>query len=179
MNSTLTKEIPKRNMNCRTNYQIRIPTVRLIDETGKMLGIVSNSEAIRMAQDRELDLVEVDANQRPPICKIMDYGKFMYETAKKEKEARKAGKTLPVKEIQFSPSVDVNDMQIKTRKIREFLEEGHKVRLTMRFRGREMQHTEIGKGLFKSLLTSLEDVSKIEQSTEFTGNTLSSLISRK
>lgn len=164
-------------MNYRLNFQIRVPSVRLIDENGRMVGIVSNNEAQRRAQDAGLDLVEFDPNQRPPICKIINFGKFKYDSEKKEKEARKMSKVLPIKEVQFSPNVDTNDVKIKTRKIREFLNDGHKVKITMRFKGRDLAHVDIGKNTFETIIGGISDVSKIENKTEFTGNTLIVLIS--
>jgi len=159
------------------NLQIRMPTVRLIDETGKMLGILNNSDAQKMAQDKGLDLVEIDPNQHPPICRIMDFGKFKYAEEKKQKELRRINKPMSVKEIQFSPNVDVNDANIKSKKIREFLSEGHKVKISMRFKGRDLAHVDLGKKTFESTLESFKDVSKVENKTEFSGNTLSVLIS--
>lgn len=166
-------------MNYRLNFQIRVPTVRLIDETGRMVGVVSNNDAQHRAQDAGMDLVEIDPNQRPPICKIINFGKFKYESEKKEKEAKKASKTLPVKEIQFSPNVDKNDVEIKSRKIREFIRDGHKVRLTMRFRGRDIQHIDIGRQRFSEIVDSLFDVCKIEQGFNLNSNTLTILLSQK
>lgn len=166
-------------MNYRLNFQIRVPTVRLIDEAGSMVGIVSNNDAQNRARDANMDLVEIDPNQRPPLCKIMSYGKFKYESEKKEKEAKKASKVLPVKEIQFSPNVDKNDIEIKSRKVREFISDGHKVRLTMRFRGRDIQHIDIGRERFNSIVNSLSDVCKIEQDVNLNSNTLAILLARK
>lgn len=163
-------------MNYRLNFQIRIPTVRLIDQNGKMVGIVSNAEAQNKAQMAGLDLVEIDPNQRPPLCKVMNYGKFKYEAEKKEKEAKKMAKTLAVKEIQFSPNVEANDISIKTRKIREFIEEGHKVKITMRFKGRDLAHVDLGKKTFETIVSGIGDVSRVENKTEFTGNTLMVLV---
>lgn len=164
-------------MNYRLNFQIRIPTVRLIDQNGKMVGIVSNNEAQNKAQMAGMDLVEIDPNQRPPICKIMDFGKFKYEVEKKEKEARKMAKTLAVKEVQFSPNVDTNDVNIKTRKIREFIGEGHKVKITMRFKGRDLAHVDLGRKTFEAIVSGIGDVTKVENKTEFNGNTLMVLVS--
>ena len=163
-------------MNYRLNFQIRVPNVRLIDETGRMLGIVTNNDAQHKAQEAGLDLVEIDPNQRPPICKIINYGKFKYESEKKEKEARKISKMLPVKEIQFSPNVDTNDVNIKTKKIRDFIADGHKVKITMRFKGRDLAHVDLGRKTFENIVSSLGDISKTENKTEFTGNTLMVLI---
>lgn len=160
----------------RMNHQIRFPTVRLIDEKGTMIGIVNNNEALIMAQNKGLDLVEIDQNQRPPICKIMDYGKYKYQEEKKQKELRKLNKPSLTKEIQFSPNVDVNDALIKTRKIREFIEDGNKVKIAMRFKGRDLAHVDLGRKTFDDILDGLKDVSKIETKTEFTGNTLMAVI---
>lgn len=163
----------------RLNHQIRIPSVRLLDENGKMIGIVSSYEALKQAQDKGLDLVEIDPNQRPPICKIMNFGKYQYDEAKKKKEIKKASKVLPVKEMQFGPNVEQNDINVKTKQIREFLSEGHKVRLVMKFRGRDLQHTDLGRKVFNGIVESLSDVSKTEQSQEFDGRNLAVTVVKK
>lgn len=166
-------------MNYRINFQIRVPNVRLIDETGKMLGVIYNKDAQNIAIEKGLDLVEINPSQNPPICKLMNYGKFKYETEKKEKEIKKASKVLPVKEVQFSPNVEQNDVLIKTRKIREFIGDGHKVRITMRFKGRDLQHIDLGRNIFNGIVESLSDITKTEQNTDFNGNTLAVLIGKK
>lgn len=158
---------------------IRLPQVRLIGENGEMIGIVDNKVAQEMALRAGKDLVEINANQRPPICKIMDYGKFCYEQQKKEKEQKRLNKQTQIKEVQFSPNVETNDINTKTRQVREFIEDGNKVRITMRFKGRDLQHTDLGRQVFDSLIEGLSDVSKIEQKTEFDGKNLSVTISRK
>lgn len=163
----------------RINNQIRVPTIRLVDEDGKQLGVFANYEAQRIASERGKDLVEISPNQYPPICKIMDYGKFKYDSAKKEKDARKASKVLPVKEIQFSPNVETHDVQVKSKQIRDFINDGHKVRITMRFKGRDLQHVDLGRKLFEKIVDDLSDVCKIEQATEFNVNSLMVLVSKK
>jgi translation initiation factor IF-3 len=144
-----------------------------------MIGVVDNKVAQEMALQAGKDLVEINENQRPPICKIMDYGKFCYEQQKREKEQKKLNKQAAVKEVQFSPNVESNDVNTKTRQIREFLGEGHKVRITMRFKGRDLQHTDLGKAVFDKIVSDFSDVSKIEQKTEFDGKNLAVIISRK
>lgn len=151
---------------------IRLPQVRLIGENGEMVGIVDNRVAQEMALSAGKDLVEINANQRPPICKIMDYGKFCYDQQKKEKEQKRLNKQSQIKEVQFSPNVETNDIKTKTRQIREFLEDGHKVRITMRFRGRDLQHTDLGRNVFETIVSSLLDVAKAEQRTEFDGKNM-------
>lgn len=164
-------------MNYRLNFQIKFPTVRLIGQDGKPIGIFSNSDAQKMAQNNGLDLVEINANQRPPICKIMDFGKFKYETEKKEKELKKKNKVLPIKEIQFSPNVEENDVNIKIRKIREFLSDGHHVKISMRFKGRDLSHLDLGRETFNKIIGLIKNVSVIETPTEFTGNMLMLIVS--
>ena len=158
---------------------IRLPQVRLIGENGEMVGIVDNRVAQEMALSAGKDLVEINANQRPPICKIMDYGKFCYDQQKKEKEQKRLNKQSQIKEVQFSPNVETNDIKTKTRQIREFLEDGHKVRITMRFRGRDLQHTDLGRNVFETIVSSLLDVAKAEQRTEFDGKNMAVTIMRK
>ena len=129
----------------RVNYKIRVPSVRVLDANGQMLGIMPTNQAQRMAESQGLDLVEITPNAQPPVCKIMDYGKFRYEESIKAKQQRKAQKTTQVKEIKFHPGTDIGDLKHKLRQIRDFLGEGHKVRLSLQFRGRENAHRDIGR----------------------------------
>ena len=126
------------------NEQIRDKEVRLIGENGEQLGIMSAKEAMKLAEEAELDLVKIAPTAKPPVCKIVDYGKFRYEQARKEKEAKKKQKVVEVKEIRLSPNIDVNDLNTKMNAARKFLAKGDKVKITLRFRGREMGHPEIG-----------------------------------
>jgi translation initiation factor IF-3 len=128
----------------RVNEDIRVDEVRLIDQDGNQLGVVATREAIIKASDVGLDLVEVAPNVTPPVCKILDYGKLKYENQKKKSEARKKQKTIDVKEVKFRPNIEQHDYEVKMRAMRRFLEEGDKVKVTLRFRGREMVHQHLG-----------------------------------
>ncbi|WP_119460855.1 translation initiation factor IF-3 [Rhodospirillaceae bacterium SYSU D60014] len=147
----------------RINNQINVPTVRLVDENGDMVGVVPVREAMQMAADVGLDLVEVSPNADPPVCKILDFGKFKYEAQKKKNEARKKQKVIEVKEIKMRPNIDDHDYEVKMRSIHRFLEEGDKVKVTMRFRGREMVHQDLGVKLLERVRGELEEQAKVEQ----------------
>ena len=135
------------------NEQIRDREVRLIDETGQQLGVVSAKEAQKIADEKHLDLVKIAPTAKPPVCKIMDYGKYRFDQAKKEKEARKKQKTVDIKELRLSPSIDTHDVQVKVKKAIEFLKNGDKVKISIRFRGREIGHS-------KTAVTIMEDFAK-------------------
>jgi translation initiation factor IF-3 len=145
------------------NYQIESREVRLVGEDGEMIGVVPLREALARAEDAGLDLVEVSPTARPPVCKILDYGKFKYEAQKKANEARKKQKVIEVKEIKLRPGIDDNDYSIKMRKVREFLTEGDKVKVTMRFRGREMAHQHLGMDVLTKVRDEVLDLGKVEQ----------------
>jgi translation initiation factor IF-3 len=147
----------------RINEQIDVPEVRLIDDAGEMLGVVSLREAMARAEDAGLDLVEVSPTAQPPVCKILDYGKFKYEAQKKANAARKKQRVIEVKEIKMRPSIDDNDYNIKMRKIFSFLEEGDKVKVTMRFRGRELAHQDIAMRVLTRVRDQVGELAKIEQ----------------
>jgi translation initiation factor IF-3 len=147
----------------RINEQIDVPEVRLIDDAGEMLGVVSLREAQGRADDLGLDLVEVSPTAQPPVCKILDYGKFKYEAQKKANAARKKQRVIEVKEIKMRPSIDDNDYNIKMRKIFSFLEEGDKVKVTMRFRGRELAHQDIAMRVLTRVRDQVGELAKIEQ----------------
>lgn len=153
----------------RVNRMIDAPEVRLIDENGNMVGIVPLREALARAEEAGLDLVEIAPTARPPVCKILDYGKFKYEAQKKAAAARKKQKIIEVKEIKMRPTIDENDYEIKMRKIREFLEEGDKVKVTLRFRGREMMHTHLATSLFERIKNDVADRAKVEQMPKLEG----------
>ena len=129
----------------RINRAIRVPEVRLIDEDGSQLGVVPTNQALEMARQRDLDLVEVAANAMPPVCKLLDYGRFKYEQTKKEREAKKHQHATELKELRLRPGTDDHDVDVRARSARRFIEEGHKVRLLVRFRGREAAHPEIAR----------------------------------
>lgn len=148
----------------RVNRQIRAKEVRLIDETGRQVGIVPLSQALALAEEKGLDLVEIAPQAEPPVCKIMDYGKFRYELQKKEKETRKKQKEhqMEVKDIRLKVRIDEHDLEIKLKHMREFLEDGDKVRVRIGFRGRENSHPELGDRLFKKIVEGLQDVGEVE-----------------
>lgn len=156
----------------RTNEQIRAREVRLITDTNENLGIVSTREALNLAAERGLDLVEVAPNAEPPVCRIMDFGKFMYEKSKKEREARKAQKQIEVKEIRLRPKTTDHHRSFKVRDARRWLEEGMKVKVRIRFRGREITYPEIARELLSSIADELSDVSVVEQPPNMEGRTM-------
>ncbi len=148
----------------RVNRQIRAREVRLIDETGTQVGIVPLREALSIAEEKGLDLVEIAPQAKPPVCKIMDYGKFKYELKKKERETRRKQKEhqIEVKDIRMKVRIDEHDLKVKLKHMREFLEDGDKVRVRIRFRGRENVHPELGDRLFKRIVEELQDLGEVE-----------------
>ena len=153
----------------RINTQISVPTVRLVKEDGTMVGVTPIREALAMAADAGLDLVEISPNAEPPVCKILDFGKFKYEIQKKRNEARKKQKVIDVKEIKLRPGIDEHDYEVKMRAVTRFLEEGDKVKVTMRFRGREMVHQEIGAQVLERVRTQFDAAAKVEQMPRLEG----------
>ena len=156
----------------RTNEAIRAPELRVIDSDGKQLGILPRREALRLAEERSLDLVEVAPNARPPVVKLMDFGKYQYEKAKREREARKASKQIDVKEIRLRPKTGEHDIAFKIRQARSFLESGAKVKVRIRFRGREITHQDVARRQLDRVAQDLSDVSTIEQRPGFEGRTM-------
>jgi translation initiation factor IF-3 len=146
----------------RVNRRIRIPQVRVIDDDGTQIGVISTSEALAMAEERGLDLVEVSPKARPPVCKIMDYGKYMYQLNKRAKEAKKRQHVTVVKEIKMRPKIEPHDYEFKLRHAREFLGAGDKVKCTVTFRGRELAHKELGRRLMEKAAEDLNDVASVE-----------------
>ncbi|MCO4320897.1 translation initiation factor IF-3 [Aliidiomarina quisquiliarum] len=146
----------------RINDAITVAEVRLIDAEGEQLGVTAISEALTLAGEAGLDLVEISPNAEPPVCRIMDYGKFLYEKSKQQKEQKKKQRQIQVKEIKFRPGTDEGDYQVKLRNLRRFLEGGDKAKVTVRFRGREMAHQEIGIDLLERIKKDLEEVSVCE-----------------
>lgn len=151
------------------NQKITAPTIRLIDQNGEQAGIVSRDEALKMAQDAGLDLVEISPNADPPVCRVMDYGKMLYEDSKRKAAARKNQKQTQVKEIKFRPGTDIGDYNIKLGKLKKFLENGDKTKVTIRFRGREMAHKDLGMDLLKRVETDLEEHGSVEQFPKLEG----------
>jgi translation initiation factor IF-3 len=153
----------------RINTQITVPTVRLVKEDGTMVGVTPIREALAMAADAGLDLVEISPNAVPPVCKILDFGKYKYEIQKKQNEARKKQKVIDVKEIKLRPGIDAHDYDVKMRAVTRFLEEGDKVKVTMRFRGREMVHQELGAQVLERVRTQFDEAAKVEQMPRLEG----------
>ena len=151
-------------------------SVRLVDENGEMLGVLSVQDALERARQSGLDLVEISPNSAPPVCKILDYGKFKYEAQKRANQARKKQKTFDVKEIKMRPGIDQHDYEVKMRAIGKFLDSGDKVKVTMRFRGREMAHQEIGMAVLMRVRDDLEEVAKVEQLPKLEGRQMTMVV---
>jgi len=147
----------------RVNEEIRVPQVRLIDQDGEMMGVMTARDAMLRAFAVGLDLVEISPNADPPVCKILDYGKFKYEQQKKRNEAKKKQKVIEIKEIKVRPNIDENDYQVKMRAMKSFIEEGDKVKVTLRFRGREMAHQDIGVRVLERIRAEMDVTTKVEQ----------------
>ncbi|MCX8110585.1 MAG: translation initiation factor IF-3 [Syntrophorhabdaceae bacterium] len=154
------------------NEKIRAREVRLIDETGKQLGIVPTMDAIRMARERDLDLVEVSPKTAPPVCKIMDFGKYKYQLAKKAQEAKKKQTIIQIKEIKLGLKIEQHDLDFKIKHIREFLNEGNKVKVIVMFKGREILHVDMGEKLAQKIIDSIKDVGNLEQRQKFDGRNI-------
>jgi len=160
---------PRKDDGPRVNDMIRAPSIRLIGAAGEQIGVVTVREAIIKAEEAGLDLVEISPNAEPPVCKIMDFGKYKYELQKKANEARKKQKVIEIKEIKIRPTIEEHDYQVKLRSARRFLEEGNKVKMTLRFRGREMSHQDLGMEVLKRLQTDLSDLGKVESPPRMEG----------
>lgn len=161
------------------NEQIRDKEVRLIGENGEQLGIMSAREAMRLAAEAELDLVKIAPTAKPPVCKIVDYGKYRYEQIRKEKEARKKQKTIEIKEIRLSPNIDTNDLNTKINAARKFLTKGDKVKVTLRFRGREMAHMNNSKHILDDIAESLSDIAVVEKAPKVEGRSMTMFLTEK
>lgn len=153
----------------KVNREIRAPKVRVISHTGEQIGVISLQEALAKAEEEGLDLVEIVPGSNPPVCKIINFGKFRYDQTKREKESKKAQHQVKVKEIKFKPNTDDHDVETKLRHARDFLDKGNKVKVTCTFRGREMAHTEIGEKLMQKFCLSLEDVAMVESPLKLMG----------
>ncbi|WP_232824949.1 translation initiation factor IF-3 [Primorskyibacter marinus] len=158
------------------NERIRAPEIRLIGAEGENVGVVTPARAMEMAADVGLDLVEISPNANPPVCKIMDFGKFKYEQQKRESEARKKQKTIDVKEVKFRPNTDKHDYDVKMRNVFRFLEGGDKVKVTLRFRGREMAHQNLGRGLLERIAEDAKEVGKVENMPKMEGRQMIMMI---
>ena len=161
------------------NEQIRDKEVRVIGVNGEQLGIMSSKDALKLAMEAELDLVKVAPTAKPPVCKIIDYGKYRYEMARKEKEAKKKQKTIEIKEVRLSPNIDVNDLNTKINSARKFLEKGNKVKVTLRFRGREMAHMQANRHILEDFAKALEDIAVIDKPIKQEGRSLTMFLSAK
>ena len=161
------------------NEQIRDREIRLIGENGEQLGIMSARDAYKMAQEAELDLVKIAPTAKPPVCKIIDYGKYRYELARKEKEARKKQKVIDVKEVRLSPNIDTNDLNTKVGAARKFLEKGDKVKVTLRFRGREMAHMSKSKYILDDFAESLVDIAVVDKPSKVEGRSMVMFLTAK
>lgn len=151
------------------NEQIRDKEIRLIGEDGEQLGIMSTREAMKLAAEAELDLVKIAPTAKPPVCKIIDYGKYKYELTRKEKEAKKKQKTVDVKEVRLSPNIDTNDLNTKVNNAKKFIQKGNKVKVTLRFRGREMAHMQTSKHILDDFADMLKDIAVVEKPTKLEG----------
>ena len=167
------------NKGQRINEMIRVREVRLIDDEGNQLGIVPTMEALNMARDKDLDLVEVSPNANPPVCKILDYGKYKFEQEKKLRDSKKNQKVLKLKEIRMQPKIGSGDLDTKAKHIQEFLDEGDKVKVTIRFRGRELAHTDLGFDVMNEVLKRLTSAYVIEKEAAMEGRNMSMTISAK
>lgn len=161
------------------NEQIRDKEVRLIGEDGEQLGVMSAREAQRLAEEAGLDLVKIAPTAKPPVCKIVDYGKFKYEQARKEKEAKKKQKIIEIKEIRLSPNIDTNDLNTKVNAARKFLTKGDKVKITLRFRGREMAHMNNSKHILDDFAASLSDIAVVEKAPKVEGRSMTMFLTEK
>lgn len=170
---------------CRTiselmiNEQIRDKEVRLISEDGEQLGIMSAKDAMKIAREANLDLVKIAPQAKPPVCKVIDYGKYRYELARKEKEAKKKQKTMDVKEIRLSPNIDENDLNTKAGQARKFLSKGDKVKVTLRFRGREVAHMGMSKQILDKFFQKVEDIAVVDKPAKMEGRSMIMFLTEK
>lgn len=161
------------------NEQIRDKEVRLIGENGEQLGVMSSREAMKLASEAELDLVKIAPTAKPPVCKIIDYGKYKYELTRKEKEAKKKQKTVELKEVRLSPNIDTNDLNTKMNNAKKFIQKGNKVKVTLRFRGREMAHMSQSRHILDDFAKSLEDIASVEKPAKLEGRSMSMVLTEK
>ena len=170
---------PRRDDRVRINERIRVREVRVIDETGQQLGIMAPQQAVAIARQRGLDLVEVSATAVPPVCRITDYGRYQYTEQKRARQARKHQTTIVVKEIKFRPKVDEHDYQFKKKHIERFLVEGDKVKATVFFRGREIAHPEIGRRILERLISEVSELAVAENMPRMEGNTMHTILGQR
>ncbi len=163
----------------RINEEIRIREVRVTDADGEQLGIMQTKDALKLAEERHLDLVEVAPKARPPVCRIMDFGKYRYEQQKREKEARKKQKVITIKEVKLRPNIEQHDFEVKLKNAQRFVEEGNKVKVTIMFRGRELSHPELGNELLDKLAKAMEESVNIERAAKLEGKNMTMILSPK
>ena len=175
----LTQEVLTISKETRINEEIRDKELRVIDETGEMIGIMSRDEALRLAEEKKLDLVNISPNAKPPVCKILDYGKYRYELQKREKEAKKKQKTMTVKEIRLSTFIEDHDIQVKAKTACKFLQDGDKVKVSLRFRGREKDYTARGREVMDRFAEACSEVSSIDKKPTFEGRSLTMFLAPK
>ena len=161
------------------NEQIRVPEVRVISSTGEQLGIMGIEEALQKAEEQELDLILIAPTAKPPVCRIVDYNKYRYEQARREKDAKKKQKIVEVKEIRYSPNIDTNDLNTKSNNARKFLEKGNRVKVTLRFRGREMAHINQTKGVLDEFAATLADIANVDKPAKMEGRNMSIVLAPK
>ena len=161
------------------NEQFRDKEIRLIGENGEQLGIMSARDAMKLAREAELDLVKIAPTAKPPVCKIIDYGKYRYELARKEKEAKKKQKVIEIKEVRLTPNIDVNDLNTKVGSARKFLQKGNKVKVTLRFRGREMAHMQASRHVLDDFAKELSDVAVVDKAPKIEGRSMTMFLSEK
>ena len=164
---------------CSINEEIKAKEVRLIDVDGSQLGVMSIKDAMSKAEERNLDLVEISPQAVPPVCKIMDYGKYRFEQAKREKETKKNQKVVNIKEVKMSPSIDVHDFNTKVNQAAKFLKSGDKVKITVKFRGRELHHTSLGQELLERVAVALTEVGNVEKQAKLEGRNMAMVVAPK
>ncbi len=163
----------------RMNEEIRAREVRVVGEDGEQLGLMSNRDALQLAIEKDLDLVEIAPTAKPPVCKIMDYGKFRYEQQKRDKEARKKQKTFDIKEVKLRPGIEEHDFNVKFKNAVRFLEDGDKVKVTIMFRGRELSHPELGEALLDRMAAQLEEMVVVEKKPKLEGKNMTMIVAPK
>lgn len=168
----LKQSMQDKNRKERINHEIKAQQIRVIDSDGSQLGVIATNEALKIAQTKNLDLVEISSNATPPVCKIIDYQKMIYNKMKKEKEAKKNQQNLTVKEIRFTPNIGEHDIDFKCKHLEQFLNDGHKVKVVVVFKGREMNHIEFGENVMKKVVEKLSDAGKQEKEPKLEGKNL-------
>jgi translation initiation factor IF-3 len=169
----------RKKQGVRVNNRIRAPQVRVIDTEGEQVGIMQTRDAVELAYDKGLDLVEVSPNAKPPVCRILDYGKYKYEESKKARSARKKQHTVQLKEMRYRPKIEEHDYSFKTKHVRDFLMQGQKVKVFVTFRGREMAHVEFGRKIMERIISDLSDISQVEVKPKMEGRNLTMLLMPK